>query len=447
MIETKKNKYSFFIIFFTSIVTFFILWIYSSNAIWNYFWHRSSHGSDYSNIWGLTQNESLDMTNFWETYNLVRENYYGVSEIDKSTLEQWAIKWLVDSLWDIHSEYLDPEQTQQFNKMLSGNFEWIGAVVDKVDMGVIIERVLKGSPAKEYGILNWDIVLEANWEKLQELDVYEAVEKIKWPKGTSVKLKIVRAWEPDFLEIDVVRDEINIPFVNAEQIEETDDYYISVNSFWDQTVTEFNEALAQTSDSSGIIIDLRDNGWGYLDSAIDMLSRFIENWKLLTTTKYTDSSQNVVYKSKNDGNLIDKKIVVLINWNSASASEIMAWALHDYNKAVLVWEKSYWKWSVQQPFEFKNGALLKITIAKWFTPKDINIDKEWIEPDIEVSFKNEDYAEWYDRQLEEAKKILKIFEETGTIGQTIDAYQEQAELELRSWTWTSSTWTIDITNN
>lgn len=416
-----QNWYWFFIIFFTSIITFFILWVYSSSALNSYFVRNVDW---VNNFWEVSAIENLDLTNFWKTNALIEENYFWLEEIEKETLEQWAIKWLVNSLWDIHSEYLDPEETEQFNRVLSGDFEWIGAVVDTVDLGVIIERVLKGSPAKKYGILNGDIILEANGEKLQWLDVYEAVEKIKWPKGTSVTLKLVRSWEPDFLEIEVIRDTINIPFVETEIIEGTPNYYISVNSFGENTVREFNEALLQAQNAEGIIIDLRDNWWGYLDSAIDMLSRFIENGKLLTTTKYTDTSQNEEYVSNNNGEIIDKKIVILINGNSASASEIMAGALHDYNKAVLVWEKSYWKWSVQQPFEFENGALLKLTIAKWFTPKDRNIDKEGIEPDIEVTFEDQDYENEYDRQLEEAKKVLDLYIENQTLGRTIDAYSD-----------------------
>ena len=134
-------------------------------------------------------------------------------------------------------------------------------------------------------------------------------------------------------------------------------------------------------------------------------------------TKYKNSQANEVYPSENTWKIFDKKIVILINWNTASASEITAWALRDYNKAILVWEKSYWKWSVQQPFSLPDGSMLKLTIAKWYTPNDVSIDHNWIKPDVEVSFKKEDYTPetWkekdfvpYDRQLETAKQVLKM---------------------------------------
>jgi carboxyl-terminal processing protease len=156
-----------------------------------------------------------------------------------------------------------------------------------------------------------------------------------------------------------------------------------------------------------------------------MLSLLIENNENLVFTKYKKFFENQVYKSINDWNIYKWKIVVIINWNSASASEITAWALSDYNKAIIVWEKSYWKWSVQQPFDLNGWWLLKLTIANWYTPNDKNIDKEWIEPDIEVKFEKEDYENEYDRQLEIAKEVLKDFIKYWSTKLTIDKYNNK----------------------
>ena len=371
----------------------------------------------------------LQLADFWETYNYILNDYIYINEVEKKVLEQWAVKWLVDALWDIHSEYLNPQETEQFNNMLSGDFEWIGAVVDKVDLGIIVERVLKGSPAKEFWVRKWDIILEANGEELQDLGLYEAVEKIKGPASSSVDLKILRAGESDILEIRVIRQKIVIPSVEAEAYEESKDYYISLNKFWDNSSEEFLEELRKAEGYEGLIIDLRDNWGGYLQSAVEMLSEFIEDGKILVTTKYRDNQNNFSYKSRNDWEVFDKRMVVLINGNSASAAEILAGALSDYNKAILIWEKSYGKGSVQQPYSFENGALLKLTIAKWLTPKGHHIDKEWLEPDLEVLFEEEDYDDNYDRQLEEAKKLLQFYKSSGTRGEALDMYKDSVERE------------------
>lgn len=314
------------------------------------------------------------------------------------------------------------KETKNFNEALSWDFEWIGAVVEKVELWVAIERILKGSPAKKFGLLKWDILIEANGVELEGLDLYEAVDNIKWPAWTKVVLKFLRAWEIEPLEKEVIRWKIKIPSIDSKVLEDTNIWYIAINMFWWDTEFEFKKALDELKDTDGLVIDLRDNGWGYLQSAVVILSNFIKNGKNLVFTKYKNIFDNNVYKSVNEWDTYDWKIVVLINGNSASASEITAWALRDYNKAILVWEKSYWKWSVQQPFDLNNGGTLKLTIARWFTPKNKNIDKEWIEPDIEVKFEKEDYENDYDRQLEEAKKILNNFIKYGSLKLSIDKY-------------------------
>jgi len=197
--------------------------------------------------------------------------------------------------------------------------------------------------------------------------------------------------------------------------------------FGDQTASEFSEALENVvkSGAEWLIIDVRDNGGGYLQSAVQILSEFIPEKEKLVQTRYRDDYFNQNYYSVNDGDIFDKKIVVLINGNSASASEITAWALREYDKAILIWEKTYGKWSVQQPFEMDDGSLLKLTVAKWFTPEGKNIEIDGIEPDVEVIFLEEDYEYVYDRQLEEAKILLKKFIEKPTIGLTISDYLDE----------------------
>ena len=419
----KQNPiFPIFLLFLTSFLlgVFATLYIAKSND--NILWKTS---------WGVLvwDTKWLDFSSIQDTYNILKENYYDVDTIEKSALIQWMKKWLVDAMWDRHSEFLTPDEKEDFDAVLSGDFEWIWAVVEKVPIGVEIERIIKGSPAKKYGVRAGDIVLEANGIKLEELSLYDAVDKIKWPAGTSVVLKILRAWETEVLEITVVRDAIKIPSIEEEYLEEENLAYIAVNLFGEETSEEFKKALANISpDIDGLIIDLRDNGGWYLQSAVEILSEFLEKETPLVETKYRKSEYNNTYYSNNSWDIFDKKIVVLINENSASASEITAGTLRKYNKAIVVWKKSYWKWSVQQPFDLSDGSLLKLTIAKWYIPWGETIDKLGIEPDIEIDFLEEDYENEYDRQKEEAKKILQKFIELDALQLAVDKYNQEASI-------------------
>ena len=336
----------------------------------------------------IESKKDLDLERFWEVYNKIKQNSYDIWEVDKDVLIDWAIKWLVDWLGDKHSEYMDSDEKKQFEWLLKWNFEWIGALVDTHPLWVLIDSVFKWSPAIKSGIKSRDIVIKANGQKLQDIDLFEAISYIKWPAGTKVDLEILREWETEILNITVIRDKISIPSVNSE-ILENNIAYIALNMFGDDTVDEFTKALKKAKNSDGLIIDLRDNWGWYLYAATEILSELLEHDTLLVVTKYSNKILNEEYRSINFWETYNKPIVVLINENSASASEIVAWALHDHKKAILVWKKSYGKWSVQQPFNVSNNWLLKITIAKWFTPLDKNIDHEGIKPDIEIDFKKE----------------------------------------------------------
>lgn len=424
MVDVKKtNSFAqFFIIFLTS----FILW-----GFFPLFQGETNVKNSLTTIVGSNK-EDLDLQKFWTVYGLIKDKYYSHSSVKKDELIDWIITWMVESLWDKHTSYMSINETKKFNEVLAWDFEWIWAVVQKVEIWIEIDMVLKWSPAKKAWIRKGDIVLKANWIELREFNLADWVDKIKGKAWTEVILSILRSWETDVLEIKVIRDRINIPTVDSKIIEEEwkrNIWYISLNMYWENTTFEFNKALNDVIESGvdGVIIDLRDNWGWYLNTAVDILSDFIANWEVLVTTKSREMFRNVAYKSLNDEVLFDKKIVVIINWNSASASEITAWALSDYKKAILVWEKSYGKWSVQEPYSLSDWSLVKVTIAKWFTPENRNIDEEWIEPDIKIEFKEEDYKNLYDRQLEEAKKILRDFIELDSLQLTIDKYNEDEE--------------------
>ncbi|MDD5769342.1 MAG: S41 family peptidase [Candidatus Gracilibacteria bacterium] len=436
--EQIKNKNRSFLLFFIIFLTSFLLGFYTSNNYGYLFgeFTKKDNGIIQSIVNTKTSTGDLDLDLFWKVYNIVSQNYYGNDDLKPKDLQYGVITGFINSLGDKFSEFMTPDITKQFEDVLSGDFEGIGAVIDKNELGILVDRVLKGSPALNSGIRQGDIIIEANGVSLKDLTLQEGVNNIKGPAGTKVVLKILRAGENDFIIKEVIRDKIKIPSVDTKDINNQEIGYISINLFGENTSKEFAEILNTFNNEKikGIIIDLRDNGGGYLQSAVEILSNFIEKGKLLVTTKYKNSLLNNYYYSENFGEVFDKKIVVLINGNSASASEITAGALKDYNKAILVGEKSYGKGSVQQPFDLPDGSMLKLTIAKWYTPKDYSIDHNGIIPDIKVEFKKEDYTpipgkekdfKPYDRQLEEAVKILKKFIKFGNISLTIDEYNKE----------------------
>jgi len=413
---------------FITILTSFTLWVFLA-----LFWANIYIASLWKTleIDAIFWKEGLDLTEFWEVYDIVENEYFSNGEVKKTDLVRGAISWMVDALGDKHSEFMDPEINQKFQEALKWDFEWIWAVVEKVPLGVKVERILKWSPAKKYGVRAWDIIIKSNGVDLEELDIYDAVEEIKWDAGTQALLTIIRPGEDKVLEIAVVRDKIHIPSVESKYFEEEDIAYISLNMYGETTAFEFKQELEKVkeSGSSGLIIDVRDNGGWYLQSSVEILSEFIPEKEVLVRTRYRDSLFDQNYFSINQWDTYNNKIVVLINGNSASASEITAWALREYNKAILVGEKTYGKWSVQEPFDMQDGSLLKLTVAKWFTPKWKNIDDDGIDPDIEVVFAEEDYENEYDRQLEEAKKILKLFIEKESIALAVEEYKTTLKIE------------------
>ena len=392
------------------------------------------------NIWVITKND-LDLKSFWNVYSIIKKDYYNLDDLNKEDLINWATKGLVFSLKDKHSEFMDAKENESFSNLLSGDFEGIGAVVDDLEFWVKIERILKWSPAEKHGLYKNDIIIEANNEKLEWLTLIDAVAKIKGPAWTHVVLKILRTWEDEALEIKVIRWKIIIPSVEEKYFEKENIGYIALNLFGKETSEEFKKALKsmETHKAEWVIIDLRNNWGGFLDGAVEIVSEFITQWDLIVTTKYKNKLLNTPYFSQNIGWIFDKKIVILINENSASASEIMAGALREYNKAILIWVQTYGKGSVQQIFKIGNGSVLKLTTAKWFTPQWKNIDAEGITPDIEVTIKKQDYNldeckkvkkcdknqkkddfKIYDRQLEEAKKVLTNFIKKWTLQVVVD---------------------------
>ena len=364
-----------------------------------------------------------------QVYGILKTSFYSFDSIDEEGLVEAAVGWMIEWLWDPNSEFLNPERKERFLEGLSWDFEGIGAVVEKVPQWVKVQRLLQGSPALEWGIRAWDIIVSANEELLSDLDLFDAVEKIRWPAWSLVVLDILREDSGDIISKDIIREKIQIPSIDLNFEEDDSLAHIMLNQFWEQSSREFYDALEEVinSDAEWIILDLRNNGGGFLESAVEILSYFIPRWEKLVSIRYRDSRLDSTFRSNNVWNIVDLPIVVLINENSASAAEITAWALREYNKAIIIWKKSFWKWSVQQPFEVED-SLLKLTVAHWYTPLWRSIETEGIEPDIKVDFQEEDFENEFDRQLHEAKRLLKIFIDKNIIGLAVEEFNKTKDV-------------------
>ncbi len=321
---------------------------------------------------------------FLEAFNKIKNSY-----VDKKTDQQLidgAISGMVASLNDPHSTYMDAKQTKEFFNTLSDSFEGIGAEVTLENGRVTVISPIKNSPSDEAGLKPKDQIIKVNGESLEGLNLFEAVTKIRGPKGTKAVLEVQRPGTNQPLTITVVRDKIMLKTVHFTTLD-TDKGLIGkieITDFGDKTADEFKDALQQLEDNNikGLIIDLRGNPGGYLKSVVSIGDLVIPNKGIIVQIESRDGDKQVYRSTMTKAKF---PIVALINKGSASASEILASSLHEAGHYTLVGVTSYGKGTVQNPFELSDGSNLKITIAKWLTPNGNWIDKKGIEPDIKIT--------------------------------------------------------------
>lgn len=346
---------------------------------------------------------NLDYSSVEQVYDELRTNYDGKLEVEK--LLEGLKQGLVAASGDPYTEYMSPDKAKEFQSQLDGSFEGIGAQLGKDESGnIIIVSPIDGFPAKKAGLMPNDVVAEVDGKTTSGWTVDEAVKAIRGEKGTIVKLGIVRSGQG--LTIDITRAQIDIPSTEYKMLDGAVGY-LKISQFGDDTARLAREAAAEfkRQNAKSVVLDLRGNPGGYLDAAVDVSSLWLDNKVVLE-----EKRDNVViktYRSSGQPILKDMPTVVLIDEGSASASEITAGALKDNGVATLIGAKSFGKGSVQQPETLKNGGLLKITIARWFTPSGKNIDKEGISPDESVEFTSNDIESGIDPQLNAALKHLQ----------------------------------------
>ena len=342
---------------------------------------------------------------FWEAWNIVHEEYVD-QPVDDLVLMQGAIRGMIEALGDDHSSYMDPKTFQDANESLSGEYEGIGAWVDTTADYLTIISPIPGSPADQAGMAPGDRIIAIDGEDLTGVDAELVRQRVLGPAGSTVVLTVAREGESEPLIFTITRDRIVVKSATGEMLENGIGY-VQITTFGDKTTPELRAALQElmSQNPKGLIIDLRNNGGGYLQTSVEVASEFIGDGVILYE-QYGDG-ERTTYRALKDGQATEIPLVVLINEGTASASEIVAGAIQDYGRGKLVGVTSYGKGSVQNwvPLTNNQGAV-RVTIAKWLTPNERTIHGEGLIPDFEVERSNDDRQADFDPQLDKAIEVL-----------------------------------------
>lgn len=354
---------------------------------------------------------ALDFSLADEVWQVVAQNYLRIDEVDQEKLKYGLAKGLVSSLGDQHSAFMDPEEAEAFFSSLQGDFQGIGAELKIEDGAVVIISPLPGSPAEKAGLQPGDVILKVDGEYLGTVtDLFEIVMRIRGPEGSQVTLTVLA--EDDFQprEVTITRESIHINGVVWEEKVSSGKKvaYLQVSSFTEHIGEEFSSALQEIVDQKyeHLVIDLRFNGGGFLEGAVDVLSHFIPEDTPTVLIRNQDQKTERLATRRTPS--FTGKIVVLVNDTSASASEIVAGALQDYKKAKIIGTKTFGKGSVQEVHPFDDQSMIRLTIAEWLTPLGKSIDRIGIEPDQVVELDYDAFKEGQDNQLEAALEALTL---------------------------------------
>ena len=344
----------------------------------------------------------------WGVWRLLQKNYITPERLKTQEMLYGAVGGLVAALGDPYTVFMTPSENDDFHESLQGKLEGIGAELTLREGDVIVVAPLKGSPASEAGLQPEDIIVKVNDKEVEGQTLAKVVEQIRGPKGTSVRLSILRSGEDELLDINIVRDEIKVPSVEFEVKKTATGSvgYIALNQFGDGSVDEVRRALEsfEGEDIAALVFDVRYNGGGYLEGAVELSSFFLKDGKVVSVQRRSgDPVHHYV-----SGHVLeaDLPVAVLINEGSASASEIFAGALQDHKRATIIGKKSFGKGTVQEVFDLPGGSSIRITTAKWLTPNGRDLGSEGIIPDIDIDRTREDREKKRDPQLDAALEWL-----------------------------------------
>lgn len=355
--------------------------------------------------------EDVELGEFWRVWNLLEEKYVASSSTDPLSQEdrmEGAIKGLVKSYGDPYTVFMPPVAAAEFDSTISGNFGGVGMEVGIRDEVITVIAPLPGTPAENAGIIAADIILKIDGTSTEDMGIGEAVKLIRGEKGTDVLLTIFRQGEMDLLEIAVTRDTIVIPTVKTEQKDGV--FVIALYSFNALAEEKMQDALNEYAKSGvkKLVLDLRGNPGGFLQSAVSIGSYFVPAGEVIVRENFGDGSPEELYRSQGRtlGKFAPEEMVVLIDGGSASASEILAGALSQHGIATLLGKTTFGKGSVQELVDLPNGASLKVTVARWFTPDGTSISVEGLDPDMMIERTPEQIMADEDPQLDAAVKWL-----------------------------------------
>ncbi len=311
-------------------------------------------------------------------------NYY-VEPVDQDTIVDEAIRAMLLTL-DPHSAYSTPEETRELNEPLSGNFSGIGIQFNMATDTLYVIQTISGGPSEKVGILPGDRIIEVDdtiiaGVKMKNNDV---MRRLRGPKGTTVNVKVKRQGVQNPIDFTITRDDIPIYSVDAAYMADPKTGYIRISRFAEQTPAEFKEALAKlrSKGMKNLIVDLQDNGGGYLNAAKDIASIFLNKGDLIVYTE-GPKTPNYTYIADSDGEFRDGRLIVLVNQYSASASEILSGAIQDHDRGLIVGRRTFGKGLVQRPFPFPDGSMIRLTVSKYFTPSGRSIQKPYTKGHID----------------------------------------------------------------
>ena len=355
--------------------------------------------------------EGANLDDFWRVWDILDEKFVAATTTDALTIEErleGAIAGLVASYGDPYTVFLPPKDAEQFDEDISGNFGGVGMEVGLRNGAVVVIAPLPDTPAERAGIVAADVIVQIDGKSTDGMNIDEAVRLIRGERGTEVVLTIFREGEIELLEVPIVRDTITIPTIDTE---ERDGVFIvslyNFNAISEQQLVAALEDFVR-SDAEHLVLDLRGNPGGFLQSAVAMSGYFLPAGKVVVRENFGDGEKEEVYRSpnKNLRQFLPAEIVVLVDEGSASASEILAGALREHGVATLIGEQTFGKGSVQELVDLPDGSSLKVTVARWLTPNGTSISDGGLEPDILVERTPQQVVDEEDPQLEAAIKYF-----------------------------------------
>jgi len=389
-----------------------------------------SLGKGLDNVLASSDSIYSELELFTNALNLIRDNY--VEDVDTKELIYGAIEGMVSSL-DVHSAFYRPEDYNEFMEDTKGSFGGLGIEISTVDGILTIIAPIEDTPAWEAGLKAGDKILFIEGESTEGMTAVDAVKVLRGPKGTQVTITVLSEGETTTRDVTITRDIIEIHSVKYE-VYEDNIVYIRITTFQERTTTDLRDALDVVTDETngditGIILDLRNDPGGLLSRSVDVSDMFLSEGTIVSI-KGKEPSSNAVFSAHREGTIADIPMVVLVNGGSASASEIVAGALKDNGRAILIGTTTFGKGSVQTIIRMKDGSGLRITTALYYTPSGASIHDIGIDPDIEVTFPDpEEVAETGDEAADETVPEDEVVDETASEEEAADEEMVDVQLE------------------